>query len=367
MPTIRLSGTILSDSDPTRTERAELLYLLFRSGWNIYNSNGDQRITLDNIEKKIIESDAFLFTPDPGIEDMFKAVSIFVGYQTLDKNLRGKPTILLNSDGTWSRLLEVLSHLHDLGTVSQDHRDFLLEARSSGGALNLVEFGCSRQPPDAGRERVNGNAPVASFESDPPADNVGNVCVFCSATIEDEDYIDDGRQLGRMLAENRFGCVSGAGKSGIMGAVVEGSVNAGGWAAGSNVPHIIEIEGLPDGLSTFWLRDDIYTRMGVMIENSQAFVIMPGGAGSVQELLALMKFKVNGDPLMDGKPIYIFNRPLPDGSGFWDPVICLLEELCPGQQPTICSSLDDILVGLLSEFSSAEASSAPASTGAPRY
>jgi len=75
MPTIRLSGTILGEDDPARADRAELLYLLFRSGWNIYNSNGDQQITLGNVEEKIIESDAFLFTPNPGIEDV--AVSEF--------------------------------------------------------------------------------------------------------------------------------------------------------------------------------------------------------------------------------------------------------------------------------------------------
>ncbi|MEM9079655.1 MAG: LOG family protein [Verrucomicrobiota bacterium] len=355
MPTIRLSGTILGEEDPARIDRAELLYLLFRSGWNIYNSNGDQTITLSNVEEKIIESDAFLFTPNPGIEDLFKAVSIFVGYQTLDKNLAGKPTILLNENDSWQGLLDVLTHLNKLGTVSQDHREFLLEARSTGGAVKQVEYGCSRRPPDAGREVMEGAEVMDSFETPPPEDIVGNVCVFCSATIEDEAYLEEGRQLGQMLAENRFGCVSGAGKSGIMGAVVRGNVEAGGWSAGSNVPHIIEIEGLPDGLASFWLRDDIYTRMEVMIENSNAFIIMPGGAGSVQELLALMMFKAHGDPLMDGKPVYIFNSPLPEGGGFWDPMIKLLQDLCPAHPPLVCSSLDEILEGLVSGLSTKEA------------
>lgn len=348
MPTIRLSGTILGENDPARTDRAELLYLLFRSGWNIYNSNGDQRITLSNVEEKIIESDAFLFTPDPGIEDMFKAVSIFVGYQTLDKNLSGKPTILLNENETWQGLLDVLTHLNEVGTVSQDHREFLLEARSTGGAVKQLEYGCSRRPPDAGREQIEGVTVMDSFESSPPPSIVGNVCVFCSATMEDEGYLEDGRRLGEMLAENNFGCVSGAGKSGIMGAVVRGNVAAGGWSAGSNVPHIIEIEGLPEGLASFWLRDDIYTRMEVMIENSHAFIVMPGGAGSVQELLALMMFKANGDDLMEGKPVYIYNKSLPEGGGFWDPMIKLLETLCPEHPPIVCDDLEEILDSLVS-------------------
>ncbi|HEX7261019.1 MAG TPA: hypothetical protein VF258_04335, partial [Luteolibacter sp.] len=84
MPKVRLAGTVRGEKDPNREVRARLLYSLFSKGWDIYNSNGDQRISLSNIERKIIESDAFVFTPGATLEDLFKAVSIFVGYQTLD-------------------------------------------------------------------------------------------------------------------------------------------------------------------------------------------------------------------------------------------------------------------------------------------
>jgi len=347
MPTVRLSGTIESGDDPAREDRAELLYLLFSSGWDIYNSNGDQQIRLDNIEEKIIESDAFLFTPQPKIEDMFKAVSVFVGYQTLDKNLSKKPTILLNSDGSWDTFLGVLKHLQGAGTISQDYRDFLLEAKSPDHAQKLLEYGCSREQPDADREKVTDNGNTKSYENPPPEKITKNVCVFCSATIKDQSYIDDGWKLGQALAENNLGCVSGAGKSGIMGAVVGGNVAAGGWAAGSNVPHIIEIEGLPDGLSSFWLREDIYTRMEVMIENSDAFAIMPGGAGTVQELLALLMFKAQGHELMVGKKVTIFDRPMESGGGFWTPLIGLLDEICPEHHFDVVDNLDALVAGFL--------------------
>ena len=104
MPFVRLSGTVIGSDDPGRSVRAKLLFFLYNAGWDIYNSNGDQRITLSNIEGKISESDAFVFTPGASLEDMFKAISIFVGYQTLDKYLQGKPTIILNSDGSWDPL-----------------------------------------------------------------------------------------------------------------------------------------------------------------------------------------------------------------------------------------------------------------------
>lgn len=346
MPKIRLSGTVLGESDPNRPSRARMLYLLFAGGWDIYNSNGDQRITLSNIEKKIIESDAFIFTPGATLEDMFKAISIFVGFQTLDRNLSGKPTIILNADGSWTPFFSVLTHLRAMGTVPQNHEDFLLLADSPEAAMDSLATARNKGLPDAGRHKMFEGTQPKVVEAPVPEDYQGHVCVFCSASLEDPAYLADGEALGRILAENKIGCVSGAGRSGIMGAVVKGSVEAGGWAAGSNVPHIIELEGLPDGLSAFWLRPDIYTRMEVMIENSDAFVIFPGGAGTVQELLALMIFKHQKHPLMAGKPIVIFNRKNADGVAFWDPMIELLGGMCQPGDFTVADTLEEILPAL---------------------
>jgi len=342
MPKIRLSGTVLGANDPNRASRARLLYLLFAAGWDIYNSNGDQRVTLSNIEKKIIESDAFVFTPGATLEDMFKAISIFVGFQTLDRNLAGKPVIILNGDESWNPFFAVLAHLRKMGTVRQDYRDFLLEADSPEAVLETLALAGARGSADAGRCPLeNSEAPVR--EAPIPDDYIGNTCVFCSASLEDPSYLADGEALGRLLARNKIGCISGAGRSGIMGAVVRGSVDAGGWTAGSNVPHIIELEGLPTGLSHFWLRPDIYTRMEVMIENSQAFVIFPGGAGTVQELLALMIFRHQRHALMDGKPVVIFNRRSHAGPGFWDPLIDLLSDMCRPGDFVVANEFEDIL------------------------
>lgn len=346
MPKVRLSGTVRGSDDPARPTRAKLLHLLFQAGWDIINSNGDQRITLGNIQEKIHEVDAFVFTPGANLEDMFKAVSVFVGYQTLDRQLAGKPTVILNPDGSWNPFFNVLEHLHRLGTIRQHIPDFLLTADSPEAVLSTLDQARLAGLPDPGREsHPPGKLPEA--DTPPPPDLVGNVCVFCSATLEDESYLEEGEMLGRILANSRFGCVSGAGRSGIMGAVVRGSVEAGGWTGGSNVPHIIELEGLPDGLSAFWLRPDIYTRMEVMIEHSDAFVIMPGGAGTLQELLALMIFRHQGNPLMQGKPVVIYNRPNPAGIGFWDPLIDLLDDLCTPGEFLVAQQLTDILPAIV--------------------
>jgi hypothetical protein len=345
MPIVRLSGTVRGEQDPSRSIRARLLYQLFSNGWDIYNSNGDQRITLSNIEKKIVESDAFVFTPGATLEDMFKAVSIFVGYQTLDRNLNGKATVLLNEDGSWDDFYQVLDHLRGMGTIQQDARNFLLEVRSPDEVPALLAEVRSGGLPDVGRQRINGTG-GSSFELPAPAGLRGNVCVFCSATIEDEAYLRDGEELGRRLARHSLGCVSGAGRSGVMGAVVKGASQAGGWTGGSNVPHIIALEGLPEGLSSFWLRPDIYTRMEVMIERSDAFVIFPGGAGTLQELLALLIFKQQGNPLMRGKEVVVFNRVDARGVRFWDPLIGMLGPFLGPHDLTVADDLDEVMAGV---------------------
>lgn len=325
MPRIRLSGTIKGSDDQNREVRGRVLYSLFANGWDIENSNGNQRITLSNIESKIVGSDAFVFMPGADLEDLFKAVSIFVGYQTLDPNLADKATVIMNSDASWNTLFALFDDLARLGTIKQDFRQFLLLAESPNQVIELLDNVKNEGLPDAGRDKLM-TCDVDSFDTPLPEGTKANICVFCSASIEDADYLQDGYDLGKQIADMGFGCVSGAGTTGVMGTVVKGSVEAGGWTGGSNVPHIIEIEGLPDGLSSFWLKPDIYTRMEAMIQNSDAFVIFPGGAGTVQEMLALLIFKELGNDLMHGKPVIIFNRLNPDGkTRFWDKLINLLE------------------------------------------
>ena len=343
MPTVRLSGSI-SESDPEnkREARAYLLYLLFRDGWDIYNSNGDQQITLSNIEGKIVESDAFAFMPDPHLEDLFKVTSIFVGYQTLDRFLKGKPTVVLNGNGSWKSYFELLAHLQRKGTIRQDVSKFLKVVDTAQALSSELKESLGRELPDAGRTVVAEEV-SESYECAPPDDLRYNVCVFCSATIEKEGYLADGYSFGKQLAGAKIGCVSGAGKSGVMGQVVAGASENGGWTGGSNVPHIIALEGLPPGLSCFWPRPDIYTRMEVMIENSDAFVAFPGGSGTVQEVFALLILHQQGDPIMQDKPIVLFNRIDEDGTPFWDPLIRLLEDLGTADLVQAVDRLEDVL------------------------
>ena len=352
MPKVRLSGQVEGPADPSREERARLLYMLFAGGWDIENANGDQRITLGNVQDTIRESDAFVFTEGSTLQELFKATSVFVGYQTLDAELTNKPTVILNGDESWNTLFHLFEHLQELGTIKQDYRDFIVPVRSAENVVLRLNEASQRGTPDAGRHLAHeGGDPskAKSHDTPLPDDHVANVCVFCSASIEDASYLEDGYKLGKWLAEHRLGCVSGAGKTGVMGEVVRGAVDAGGWTGGSNVPHIIELEGLPKGLSSFWLRPDIYTRMEVMIENSEAFVAYPGGAGTVQEVLALLLLKHAGDPLMKDKPVVIFNREDErTGKRFWAPFIEMLGKTSCSDCYEVVDEMSDIIPAIKS-------------------
>ena len=153
------------------------------------------------------------------------------GYQTLDGNLKGKATVILNSDGSWDPFFTVLNRLHSLGTIGQNYRDFLVVAESPRAVLPALNRVRAQGLPVARNGHVEGPGwGGESFEGPLPENHNGNVCVFCSASLKDPDYLG-GRTLGRLLAASGLGCVSGAGSSGVMGEVVRGAVEAGAGPA----------------------------------------------------------------------------------------------------------------------------------------
>ncbi len=328
MPIVRLSGKVAGAEDPKRKERGELLYHLFANGWDIYNSNGDQSIKLENIQEKIIESDAFIFTPLPTLEDYFNITSIIVGLQTNDKDLKKKSIVVLNSDNSWDNFFKLFDHMFLMGTVKQKYTDFLSVVKTPAELIEKLksEYHERTKKPHVEPDIIDVGSVYKENEAQLKQPEF-NVCVFCSASLRREDYLTEGFNLGKNMAEKGWGCISGAGKTGIMGEVVQGAYAGKGWSGGSNVPHIIQMEGLPDGLNEFWPRADIYTRMQVMIEKSNAFVIMPGGMGTIQELFALLILKHQKNDMMKGKKIVLYNK-LDEqlAKRFWNPALDIINK-----------------------------------------
>lgn len=328
--------------------RDQLISCLSAGGFETRNGHGNDVIGLHTIQQNSIKvSDAFVFLPDPTLAEVFKLISLIVGYQTDDPELKGKPTIVVNLDNSWKPVFDILDHLFEQGMMIDR-----LQLFTAVGAVNDVVVELTRQIGVTGSDNLQAMHAVGRRTSDevesqedrpfiPDTDSLEipkyNVGVFCSASTNNGRYKAVSYNLGRSLAQGGHGVVFGAGTTGMMGEIMRGVLEHGGYARGSNVNRIAKIEGVPFGLARYWGAqegiNDIYQRVAVMVEHSDAFLVLPGGAGTLQELLVLLLLLREYDsPLMRtksnpkrNKGVVIVNTPM-EGSdqGFYQLIIDLV-------------------------------------------
>ncbi len=146
----------------------------------------------------------------------------------------------------------------------------------------------------------------------PPA-----VCVYCaSSRASHSDYRDAARRLGVVLAEQGFAIVYGGGAVGSMGALADGALSRGGRVIGVLPRFMLDLEWGHKGLSELQLVEDMRTRKHVMLTRSQAAIALPGGSGTLEELLEALTLKRLGLYL---NPIVLVNT-----RGFFDPLLTQL-------------------------------------------
>lgn len=111
------------------------------------------------------------------------------------------------------------------------------------------------------------------------------IAVYCGSSAgNDEKYKNTAAELGRWMAENGHELVFGASDSGLMGAVADGVLNAGGVAIGV-VPDVAEIKArMHKGLTKYVYTDTMSERKRQMIELADAFIALPGGIGTIDEI-----------------------------------------------------------------------------------
>ena len=152
---------------------------------------------------------------------------------------------------------------------------------------------------------------------------IRSVCVYCgSSPGRDETYIKAGHLLGRSLAKSGLRLVYGGGTKGIMGAVAEGALKAGGKVTGIIPRFLINREATEtalDRLDELVITDNMHERKHRMFEKSDAFVALPGGIGTVEEIVEIMTWGQLGH---HRKPIVFANI-----KGFWDPMLSLLDHM----------------------------------------
>lgn len=139
------------------------------------------------------------------------------------------------------------------------------------------------------------------------------ICVFCgSRTGENPNFATAAQDLGTWMADNGHQLVYGAGDVGIMGAVSRAFTDKGGNALGVIPKHLLNREDGRSDLHRFVVTETMHERKKVMFMNSEAVVVLPGGAGSLDEFFEVLTWGQLG---LHHKPIFLLNT-----DGFWDPL-----------------------------------------------
>jgi uncharacterized protein (TIGR00730 family) len=144
-----------------------------------------------------------------------------------------------------------------------------------------------------------------------------SVCVYCaSSRLAHPEYRAAARGLGEVLARAGIGIVYGGGAVGSMGALADGALDAGGRVIGILPRFMAELEWQHKGLSEVQLVEDLRTRKHMMLTLSQAAIALPGGSGTLEELLEAITLKRLGLYL---NPIVLVNT-----RGFFGPLLAQL-------------------------------------------
>jgi uncharacterized protein (TIGR00730 family) len=153
---------------------------------------------------------------------------------------------------------------------------------------------------------------------------IRSICVYCGSSPGNSPiYLEAGRTLGKAIAEAGLTLVYGGGLKGIMGAVANGTIEAGGNVTGIIPRFLIRKEagdeaGL-DHLDEVILTEDMHARKHAMFERSDAFVALPGGIGTVEEIVEIMTWAQLG---RHEKPMVFGNV-----AGFWNPMLALIDHM----------------------------------------
>ena len=134
-----------------------------------------------------------------------------------------------------------------------------------------------------------------------------NICVYCASSSKiDSKYVETAKRLGSLLAENNMQLVYGGGSVGLMGILADSVLDKGGKVTGIIPKFMVEAEWQHDGLTKLILTETMHERKEKMAAMSNAVVALPGGCGTLEELLEVITWKQLGiyrNPIMH-LPVY---------------------------------------------------------------
>ncbi|RDJ14539.1 TIGR00730 family Rossman fold protein [Rhizobium grahamii] len=183
--------------------------------------------------------------------------------------------------------------------------------------------------------------------------SIRSICVYCgSRPGSDPRHMAAGRTLGKEIAEYGLRLIYGGGTKGIMGAVASGVLSNGGQVTGIIPEFLIDMEATRHSLgqlNELIVTPDMHTRKHAMFERSDAFVALPGGIGTLEEIVEIMTWAQLG---RHEKPMVFANV-----GGFWDPMMELLRHMTDEGfvhtahrvQPLVIDDISEIIPGIMAQ------------------
>ena len=128
------------------------------------------------------------------------------------------------------------------------------------------------------------------------------------------------KRIGAMIAARGLGIIYGGGRTGLMGAVADGAIDAGGYVHGV-IPQFLEtLEVAHPRVTKLTTTATMHERKTIMYENGDAFIGLPGGFGTIEEMMEALTWRQLS---VHNKPIYLFNY-----NDYWQPLMTMLNHAC---------------------------------------
>ncbi len=148
---------------------------------------------------------------------------------------------------------------------------------------------------------------------------IHSVCVYCGSQTGDRpEYVEAAHALGDAIADRGLRLVFGGGQVGIMGQIADRVLERGGEVIGVIPKSLMRVEIAHGGLTELHVTDDMHQRKALMAERSDAFVTLPGGIGTLEELFETWTWRQLG---YHDKPLGLLNV-----AGYYDGLLSWLDE-----------------------------------------
>lgn len=149
---------------------------------------------------------------------------------------------------------------------------------------------------------------------------IKSICVYCgSRNGVDPGHVEAARKLGALMAQAGIELVYGGGRIGLMGVVADAVLAGGGRVCGVIPHHLQNVEVGHQGLTELHVVDSMHVRKQMMFERSDAFVVLPGGIGTLDETFEMITWR---QLRLHDRPVVVV-----DIAGYWQPYIQMIDHI----------------------------------------